>query len=391
MREVDAIISSYDEAQNEGRNCVLATVVHVKGSSYRGAGARMLVDEYGFMTGAISGGCLEGDALRKALHALDQDKNKLVTYDTSDEDDAVIGAQLGCNGIIQVLFEPINFEEKDNPVELLRMAVKRGQPTAIVSFFNLQKSKPQAGTTLFLDEKLDLTGRINDQAILERVKTQVAQALDNQAHHFGLYQSENKSQHVFIEIITPPPTLVLVGAGNDAQVLAKMAELLGWDIIVADGRRSHANESRFMNSCQVIVTEPGKILDEIDINETTAFVLMTHNFNYDLAVLKLLLREEKVPYIGILGPNKKYQRMLEDLEEEGIMLTEEGIMLTKEQSDKIYAPVGLQLGAETPAEIGLSILSEIQAVLTDSNIRSLRELEGPIHDKENYEFKVIEL
>src|SRR5690606_17455674 len=102
-----------------GTASVLATVVHVEGSSYRKAGARMLVDEFGNITGAISGGCLEGDALRKALLALHRQRNLLVTYDTSDEEDAIIGAQLGCNGIIQILFEPLDYGDKLNPCELL--------------------------------------------------------------------------------------------------------------------------------------------------------------------------------------------------------------------------------------------------------------------------------
>lgn len=383
MREIEAIISSYDEAKNKGQRCVLATVVHVEGSSYRAAGARMLVDEYGFMTGAISGGCLEGDALRKALLALDQNKNKLVTYDTSDEDDAIIGAQLGCNGIIQVLFEPIDPGQKENPIELLKKAENHDQPVVLVSIFSLDKTKHQVGTVLFIDEQGNSTGQLDDQALSDKISEVANHALEKQINHFGEYHSSAEALHAFIEIIAPPPTLVLVGAGNDSQVLSRMAEVLGWNIIVADGRSSHANKKRF-HSCEVVVANPEEILDNIEINETTAFVLMTHNYNYDLAVLKLLLNENKIPYIGILGPNKKHRRMLGDLAAEGIQLSEE-------QSAKIYAPVGLQLGAETPAEIGLSILSEIQAVLTGSNVRHLRELEGSIHNKEQYEFKFIEL
>ena len=383
MREIEAIISAYEEAKNKGQKSVLATVVHVEGSSYRAAGARMLVDEFGFMTGSISGGCLEGDALRKALLALDQNKNKLVTYDTSDEDDAVIGAQLGCNGIIQVLFEPIDPQQETNPIELLKKAESYDQPVALISTFNLDKTKDQAGTTLLIDEKGVETGKIDDPALSDKIREVAENSLEQRINHFGEYHSDTDTQNAFIEIIAPPPTLVLVGAGNDSQVLSRMAEVLGWEIIVADGRPTHANEQRF-NSCQVVVTNPEEILDNIRINETTAFVLMTHNYNYDLAVLKLLLNEEKIPYIGILGPNKKHQRMLGDLAEDGIQLTDE-------QSAKIYAPVGLQLGAETPAEIGLSILSEIQAVLTESDVRHLRELEGSIHKKELYEFKSIEL
>jgi len=383
MREIEAILSSYDEAGQKGQRCVLATVVHVEGSSYRAAGARMLVDEYGFMTGAISGGCLEGDALKKALLALDQNRNKLVTYDTSDEDDAVIGAQLGCNGIIQVLFEPIDPDQEHNPIELLKRAEDHDQPVALVSVFNLEKTKHQAGTRLLIDDRGNRTGRLDDQELSEKIGEVANNALERRVNHFGEYHSTTDTHHAFIEIIAPPPTLVLVGAGNDSQVLSRMAEVLGWDIIVADGRSTHANKERF-NSCQVVVTEPGEILDNIEINETTAFVLMTHNYNYDLAVLKLLLNEDKIPYIGILGPNKKHRRMMDDLAAEGIQLSDE-------QSAKIYAPVGLQLGAETPAEIGLSILSEIQAVLAGSDVRHLRELQGAIHNKENYEFKSIEL
>src|SRR6056297_4079187 len=141
MRESDAILASYDAAVKNGLQTILATVVHVEGSSYRAAGARMLVDEYGYMTGAISGGCLEGDALRKALLALEQNKSKLITYDTSDEDDAVIGAQLGCNGIIQVLFEPIDPNQENNPIELLRKTENYNQPVALVSMFNLDQTK----------------------------------------------------------------------------------------------------------------------------------------------------------------------------------------------------------------------------------------------------------
>src|ERR1700712_133184 len=107
MKELKEIIGAYDQAAGEGKQTALATVVHIEGSSYRRPGARMLVTEDGELTGAISGGCLEGDALRKAMLAISEQKNKLVTYDTTDEEDAKLGIQLGCNGIVYILFEPI--------------------------------------------------------------------------------------------------------------------------------------------------------------------------------------------------------------------------------------------------------------------------------------------
>jgi xanthine dehydrogenase accessory factor len=384
MKEIQSIIQAYEKAKDQKTECVLATVVHVEGSSYRSAGARMLVDEFGLMTGAISGGCLEGDALRKALHALDQGRNKLITYDTSDEEDAVIGAQLGCNGIIQVLFEPIRFENPANPVELLKKAVNSGQNAVLVSLFNLQKSKLQIGTTFFFNDENKMNGIEGNPKLSDQIQTDAEHAFNQLVSQFIEYQFEDEQLNAFLYVYTPPPNLILVGAGNDARILSEMAELLGWTITITDGRPTHANTDRFSNSCKVIVSKPEQILENITIDDHTVFVLLTHNYNYDLAVLKLLLDKSEIPYIGILGPNKKYQRMLDDLKSEGIEPT-------KDQAGRIFAPVGLDIGAETPSEIGLSILSEIQAVLTESDASHLREIEGAIHKNKNNTFKTVRL
>lgn len=381
MREIDAILEAFRQHEAQNQSCVLATVVHVEGSSYRRAGARMLVDEFGNMTGAISGGCLEGDALKKALLALHQNQNKLVTYDTSDENDAVIGAQLGCNGVIQVLYEPINFESKNHPLKLLEQAARSNDSHVIGTFFNLTKSKEQLGTLLLVNEHGEIGGRVDNEKLKSQVRKDAKEVLQKRTSVFREYKMEMESQFVFLEAFTPPPHLVLVGAGNDAQLLAQMANYLGWQITVTDGRGTHANSARFP-SCSVVVTKPEHILEEVVINSQTAFVLMTHNYQYDLAVLKILLNEKAQPYVGILGPKKKFQRMLNELKADGHRVSEESLK-------RIYAPVGLNLGAETPAEIGLSILAEIQAVLTDSSANFLRENSGPIHQKKNNEFQTV--
>ncbi|MFN1834480.1 XdhC family protein [Balneola sp. MJW-20] len=382
MRELDALIKSYKEAVEKDTGCVLATVVHVEGSSYRRAGARMLVDESGMMTGAISGGCLEGDALRKALHALHKKENKLVTYDTSDENDAVIGAQLGCNGIIQVLFEPLDPEDPANPIGLLEKVLCSNEPAAIITLFNLDRSVVQIGTGMLVDGQENLTGTVKNESLLKQLKLDAAEALGQKESMFREYVSGMSSVNAFIEVRKPPVRLVLVGAGNDASILADMAAKLGWNITVTDGRRSHARADRFVSSCQVIVSKPEKILEDVEINDRTAFVLMTHNYNYDMDVLKILAEETDVPYIGILGPQKKYQRMLDDLKDEGIILTED-------QQSRIYAPVGLDIGADTPAEIALSVLAEIQQVLSGAAGNSLREISGPIHKNKKEKFKKV--
>lgn len=384
MKETESILKAYDKAKSLSKGCVLATVVHVEGSSYRRAGARMLVDENGFMTGAISGGCLEGDALRKALHALERNKNKLITYDTSDEDDAVIGAQLGCNGIIQVLFEPIDYDDPQNPIELLRMAVQSSDKAVIVSLFNLQKTKVQPGTKYFFNNEHEINNLEESQELNDKIGADARDAINSNRSQFIEYHVEGEQRNAFIHLYKPPPNLVLVGAGNDAQVLSEMAEILGWNISIVDGRPTHANADRFSNSCQVIVSKPELILENLAIGKQTAFVLISHNYNYDLQVLKLLLDKPAIPYIGILGPNKKYKRMLDELKSGGLELTDD-------QSGRIYAPVGLDIQAETPSEIALSILSEIQAVLTGANVSHLRERRGAIHNHKQSSFKEVRL
>ncbi len=381
MRELEILLASYDEMKSKGLSCVLATLVHVEGSSYRQAGARMLINENGEMVGAISGGCLEGDALKKALLALEQQQNKLVTYDTSDEDDAVIGAQLGCNGVIQVLFEPIRKDQENNPMELIQKITQTNEPSIIVTLFNLRKSQKQPGTKLILDRQTSVFGNTEDLEYLNVIKENARIAFDQNRSLFREYHKSGETHHAFIELCLPSPTLVLVGAGNDAQVLAQLATISGWNVVVTDGRSTHASKNRFHSSCQVFVSQPEKILDNIRIDHRTAFVLMTHNYQYDLSVLKLLLDEPHLSYIGILGPKKKYQRMLDELKREGIQLTEE-------QASKVFAPVGLELGAETPAEIGLSVLSEILAVLNKVNVGHLRERNSPIHNKSNLKFEI---
>jgi len=362
MRELDAIIAQYEHLKSDRTDCVLATVVHVEGSSYRRAGARMLVDEFGNITGAISGGCLEGDALRKALLAIHQQKNKLITYDTSDEDDALMGAQLGCNGIIQVLFEALDYNDSLNPCELLKIVITTKNPLAIVIQFNLDRSLDQSGTVLLIDENSKYTGKQPEKELFNLILEQSQLCIKNNKSQFAEFSNKDEIQQVFIQNYQPPVKLVIVGAGNDAQILSQQAELLGWDVIITDGRSTHANKERFASSCQVIVSKPEQTLENIDIDHRSCFVLLSHNYNYDLAVLKLLLAEDKIPYIGILGPFKKYERMQTDLENDGFDLSNEMI-------NKIHAPIGLEIGAETPAEIGLSILSEIQSVLTGTSAK----------------------
>lgn len=373
MKEISEILKAYSEAKSEGKKTALATVVKVEGSSYRQPGARMLVTEDGLLTGAISGGCLEGDALRKALLSINQKQNKLVTYNTSNEDDAEIGLQLGCNGIVHILFEYIDDELENNPIQLLSQLKSERKEAVIITIFSLNKRANQIGTSLFFRKDSPVLHHNNSalNLITEAKEVLLTKMTSVKKIH------ENSEDEALIEYIKPPVSLVIAGAGNDVQPLVKMTALLGWEVTIGDGRNAHATKKRFPAAHKVTVVKAEDFLENVNIDDQTFFVLMTHNYKYDLAVLKLLL-ETDCQYIGILGPKSKLNRMLDDLQLEGIAVNEE-------QLQRIHSPIGLDIGAETSEEIALSIVSELKAFESGKIGTSLKYKSGKIHDEIYYE------
>lgn len=372
MKEIRDIIIAYGEAKKAGRQTALATVVHVEGSSYRRPGARMLIEDDGQLTGAISGGCLEGDALRKALLVMTERRSRLVTYDTMDDDDAKFGVGLGCNGIIQVLIEPINDADANSPIQYLRSINEKRQTSILVTLFSLQDKKAtQQGTCLLLKEDGNVTEHTS--VLKDVLLADASEALTTQISSFKNYISDDHDLTAFIEVIKPPVSVIVIGAGNDVMPVVNMADILGWETTVIDGRANYAKKERFASACQVLVSKPEKALEQITIDEHTVFLLMTHNYNYDKAMLVQLL-QKNVSYIGMLGPKKKRERVLNELKDEGISFTDQ-------QLSVLHSPVGLDIGAETAEEIALSILSEIKAMFANKDVQSLRKIKEVIHPR----------
>ena len=372
MKEITHIINHYQKASAEGLRTALATVVHLEGSSYRRPGARMLVTEEGEITGSISGGCLEGDALRKAQLVIARDQARLVTYDTSKEEDASIGLQLGCAGIIRVLFEPVG-TGKQNPIDLLKASQADRTEKVLVTTFSEQSE--HAGTCLLFGADGAAHGTAPWPELDQPLKAAAIKALADQRSFFHHYGSGDRSVGAFIQYLPAPISLVIAGAGNDAIPLSAIATELGWQVQVIDGRHTHARPERFGASCQVFTGKPESLLEKVTIDRRTAVVMMTHNYRYDLALLKLLLPTE-APYLGMLGPRKKLDRMVDELRAEGLSVTDDMLK-------KVYGPVGLDLGAETPEEIALSIAAEIQTVFAGKHGDSLRNGPAVIHDREH--------
>lgn len=371
MKEIRDIIRAYDLAVTAGKKTALATVVHVEGSSYRRPGARMLVTEDGLLTGAISGGCLEGDALRKALLAINEGKNKLVTYDTSDEDDARFGVQLGCNGIVHILFEPILSEEPNTPMQLLKQLAGQRRAAVLVSMFSLESRGLQPGLCMLaLDAANPIIAADLGPGIQADLEEEITQAFEQSESNTKTYPG---ALTAYAEFIQPALSLFICGAGNDAIPLAAAAKLIGFDVTIIDGRQTHATVQRFPEVSAVRIAKPEQALAQSHIDDRTAFVLMTHNYNYDLEVLEGLLKTD-CRYIGVLGPKSKLQRMYDDLQSRGVDCNEE-------QVKSVYSPVGLDIGAETAEEIAISIIAEIQAVFSGRTAQHLRDKKEPIHTR----------
>jgi xanthine dehydrogenase accessory factor len=364
VKELKDIVHAFDIAEKNGLQTALATVVHVEGSSYRRAGARMLITENGQLTGAISGGCLEGDALRKARLVMAQSKPMLVTYDTTDDDDAKFGVGLGCKGVIHILIEPIFTAKKDNPIQLFKKFFNKRQPIVLITLFTMNdKQAPQPGTCLLLDEHEQITGIFPDEAIKTALLNDAKDVLQHGNSITKTYLYGDRFT-CFIELMQPTVSLVIFGAGNDAIPLVQIASVLGWQIYIVDGRSNYAIAERFPLAKKIITSKPENVLEHIVIDERTVIILMTHNYNYDSCVLKQLL-PLKPSYIGVLGPKKRLQKILDEF-------AQNGEKMTPELLENVFGPTGLDIGSENADEIALSIIAEMQAVLKTRTGTSLR-------------------
>lgn len=373
MKELRNIICEYDKIKNE-HEMALATVVRVKGSSYRSPGARMLIRKDGRWTGSISGGCLEGDALRKARKIMASKKPMLVTYDTMDDENNSLGVGLGCNGIIDVLLEPITND--NNAVARLKNLVAIEDMTVLATVFRSEGPDVHPGDQIYLDPNFVFKGNIKDEKLVTLLKKELLEVYDKRKP--TVKSLLNDSVEVFLEIIEPSIDLQIYGAGFDAKPVVEIAKTLGWQVSVYDECIAHLAPINFPEADTVSLCQRDMPENEIKIKPYSAAVLMSHSYDYDYAVLKKLINTS-VKYIGILGPKKRSDKMFIQLEKDGF---------TNIKKDRIHSPVGLDIGAETPEEIALSIITEIQAKFSQRSGGFLKYRNKPIHQRDGKDDQV---
>ncbi len=374
MNETQLLTESVAALPDTSR-AALATVVKVTGSAYRRPGARLLILPDGRTVGAVSAGCLERDLVERAQRVLASKEPDLAVYDTSDLGENVWGLGIGCGGTVEVLIEPLfPGTAAARLLPFLRERLEHRDAGVAAVVFRASGLDVPLGSRLMWGEGPPVDIGISDAALLSWLRKEADSARVGGQSAVARYTGPVGSIDVFIEVIAPPLPLVVFGAADDAMPLVHLADTLGWDVTLADSRPGLASSDRFPAANRIVVGQPDQLWDRLALTPATVAVVMTHNYPHDLAIVRRLL-DSPVRYLGILGTRKRTAAMLRTLAAEGVAAAER-------LPAHVHAPIGMDIGAETPAEIALAIAAEIQAVCAGRSGGFLKSRKGPIHDRE---------
>ncbi len=324
MSDARSILRLYDHARANGFSVVLATVLRTFGSTYRKAGARMMLCADGSRVGVVSGGCLEGDVTRRAWFLKAVNEAELIRYDTGSGDDATYEFGLGCRGVVDVLIERLDLVNEPNVIRMLRESVaERASQTLRIDLSSI----PMAGG--------------------ESIETPSGD---------------------YVEEIRPPTQLLIFGSGADVPPLVHFARELGWSIIVVDHKLPRSMVDAGVN---YLSSAAGEWTRQVNVDGQTACVFMTHRMKDDAAYLADALLTTS-SFLGCLGPATRTEALIDELALAGVILSDS-------DRQRIRAPVGLDLGAERPQEIALAIIAEVAASMSGTSGGPLCAREGPIH------------
>jgi xanthine/CO dehydrogenase XdhC/CoxF family maturation factor len=370
VSEIADVLEAIESLSAKGERMALATIVAVRGSTYRRPGARLLVPEEGAPIGNISGGCLESDVADMARIVMEEGRARLAGWDLTADDDDVWGLGLGCNGAIEVFIEPA-----DRAAEVagaLRMALDEEHPISLVTV--LESDVPDRivpGARLIVRPSGAAEGSLGDPSLDAEAALAARELLAAQRSEIRTF---GDGVRVFVEVLEPPLRLLVCGAGHDAIPLTAVAAGMGWRPVVVDDRPAFLTTERFPAAHAFVALEtPDEVAAKAPADPRTFAVVMSHNYLRDRDYLRGLLKTD-VHAIAMLGPAARTQRILMDLDEEGVMLTDA-------DRQRIHGPAGLDLGAEGPEEIAQAIVAEIIAIRHGRSGGYLRERPGPIHDR----------
>lgn len=378
MNEVRALVEAFDAARVRGERCALATIVSVEGSSYRRPGARMLVGESGSSTGTISAGCLEGDVVEHAKDVLRTGTARLVEYNTaSTSEEMAWELGLGCSGLVRVLVEPL--ASASLYIEALRRSSELAADVpglTVATVYQCDISGLTGARLVFGEDGTVVHENLTDEQAswAARLANEVrALASDGAASAACVLDVDGVTAKIFLETLLPPIPLVVFGAGQDALPVVRLAQELGWQVEVVDPQARPDSLTRFAIADKVTLARPRDVEEQLSLTPRTMALLMSHSYTHDLELLRFLLASP-ARYIGVMGPRQRTDRMLSELGPAG-----GAFRLDEANRSRLHSPVGLDLGANGPAEVALSIVAEMRAVLEGRSGGLLRERQGSIH------------
>lgn len=368
MKELSEILAAVDAATASGEPMALATIIGVRGSTYRRAGARLLITQSGQQTGNISGGCLEGDVAVVAAEVQERRVPRLMRYDLTADDDPVWGLGLGCNGAIEVFVEPTTGD--DLLWRAARETLDSDDAVVIATVVEGTTAAP-AGRRAVLWPDGRRQGSLGDAAADAALGRLELEAFRDRRSGTHTVQSAAGPLRLFVDVLHPPPRLVVCGAGHDAIPVVRFASQLGWRVIVVDRREALLNHDRFPGAGGFVRTDFPEAGKRVPTDERTYVLVMTHNYMHDRDLLRAFL-PTGAAYLGMLGPRARTEKILRELQAEGVVLD-------ASRHAHIFGPVGLDIGSETPDEIAVAALGEILAVARGREGGFLRARPGPIH------------
>lgn len=361
------------EEWSTGRDVALATVVSTYRSAPRQAGAAMLVRQDGSVIGSVSGGCVESDVYEVAVEVLAGSDPIVCSYGVSDNDALAVG--LTCGGELSVFIERIN-RSRFPELERVTDSVRRGKPVAVATVIG--------GPSKFIGRRLVVwpqmvsgtTGSADlDRYIVSTAQTRLTDGRTKLCTREVVDADQGALLQVFIEAIAPPPRLLVFGATEFASSLSNLGTATGYQVTVCDARATFTTRERFPDAYQIVVDRPDRYLAGEAaagrIDERTAVCVLTHDPKFDVPVLEVALNLPIVGYIGVMGSRRTHADRVGRLREAGI---------TGGALDRMASPLGLDIGAVTPAETAISILAEIIAARSGRSGRALSVGVGPIHD-----------
>ncbi|QXJ37129.1 putative xanthine dehydrogenase subunit A [Parageobacillus caldoxylosilyticus] len=359
-----AIKKELERCKKEGLSGVLGTIISTEGSTYQKTGAKCFISEDRRLTGLLSGGCVESDIIEHAMKVLETGKPTVVHYDFYGDDDIVWGLGVGCNGKMNIFLQPY-------------LPVKQPEKAAIIDRYfsdSLQKTLHTVTIVKAKDESLEgkmwvidgAFGNNNLPISLHEIAADYMRRKRNLKNGV-VYLGGEQDLYVYYESTSPPPHLIVFGAGPDAIPLVKMAKNLKWLVTVLDYRPSYCNEQNFPDADFIHVYPSGSV-PNISLYENSYVVIMTHNFLHDREILESILNSDAA-YIGLLGPRKRTDRLI----------ATSNTLISNENVRRIHSPIGLDIGAKTPEEIALSILAEIMMVYRGGTGKKLSQLSSMAH------------